>query len=377
MPFFADEVWVLTRSNNREVIEADQLSRTHGLHFIYYDLPRWARRLKKVTGFLPIYIMIWQWGAYRMAARYHREERFDKVYHVTFTGMVSGSFMERLGIPLIVGPIGGGECAPLPLRRGMPVLCRLKESIRDLGIILQRHSPLTCPALAAAEHIYVTTPESLRLVKSKWHFKTEVQLSVGHSSHSASLPECRPSPLPRFVYVGRLLHWKGVHFAIRALAEVRRTVPRATLTLFGGGPAGPWLRDVAKRIGVEDAVEFIGHVPRQQLVESLLSYTALVFPSLHDSGGLVVLEALSKGLPVVCLDLGGPGVMVNDSCGIVVPTVHADEAETVTGIAAAMASLGTMPAAQWERLSRAAVARADELSWARLTERIVVRGVES
>jgi glycosyltransferase involved in cell wall biosynthesis len=137
------------------------------------------------------------------------------------------------------------------------------------------------------------------------------------------------------------------------------------------------LRDVAKRIGVEDAVEFIGHVPRQQLVESLLSYTALVFPSLHDSGGLVVLEALSKGLPVVCLDLGGPGVMVNDSCGIVVPTVHADEAETVTGIAAAMASLGTMPAAQWELLSRAAVARADELSWARLTERIVVRGVES
>ena len=125
------------------------------------------------------------------------------------------------------------------------------------------------------------------------------------------------------------------------------------------------------------AVEFTGHVARQQLIELLLSYTALVFPSLHDSGGLVVLEALSKGLPVVCLDLGGPGVMVNGSCGIVVPTAHADEAQTVTGLANAMISLATMPSAELERLSTAAIARAAELSWATLTERIVGRGVES
>jgi glycosyltransferase involved in cell wall biosynthesis len=374
---YADEVWVLTRSNNREVIEADPQGHTPGLHFLYYDLPRWLRRLKKWRGFLYVYVTLWQWGAYRLAARHHRVERFDRVFHVTFTGTLSGSFMGRLGIPLIVGPLGGGERAPFSLRRGMPVLCRLKELLRDLGIIFQQYSPLTCPALAAAERIYVTTPESLRLVKAKWHSKTEVQLSVGHRSQTARQPERRPSPLPRFVFVGRLLHWKGVHFAIRALAEARRTVPAATLALFGSGPAERWLRDLAKRSGVADAVEFTGHIPRQQLVDSLLGYTALVFPSLHDSGGLVVLEALSKGLPVVCLDLGGPGIMVNGSCGIVVPTAHADEAHTVTGLANAMISLATMSSAESERLSTAAIARADELSWATLTERIVRRGVES
>jgi len=375
MPPFADEVWVLTRSNNQTVIEADPLSRTRGLHFIYYDLPPWALRFKKLAGVLPIYIMMWQWGAYRLAAKHHREKRFDSVYHVTFSGMLSGSFMGRLGIPLIVGPIGGGERAPFPLRRGMPAVCRFKELLRDLGIILQRHNPLTCPALAAAERIYVTTPESLQLVQRKWRYKTEVQLSVGHSSsQTPQQTERRPSPLPRFVFVGRLLHWKGVHFAIRALDEARRTVPAATLTIFGSGPAERWLRDLAKSCGVADAVEFAGHVPHQQVVDSLLSYTALVFPSLHDSGGLAVLESFSRGLPVVCLDLGGPGVMVNGSCGFVIPTAHADEAQVVTEVANAMISLASMSATELERLSQGAIARAHELSWASLTERVARRG---
>jgi glycosyltransferase involved in cell wall biosynthesis len=367
---FADEVWVLTRSNNREVIEADRQSQSEKLRFVYYDLPIWLRRLKKVNGFLSIYVMIWQWGAYRLALRYHRKERFDKVYHVTFTGMLSGSFMGKLGIPLVVGPIGGGERAPLPLRRGMPLVCRIRERIRDLGIVFQRYNPLTCPALAAAEQIYVTTTESLRLVQSKWHSKTQIQLSVGHCSESALWRVQRPSSFLRFVFVGRLLHWKGVHFAIRALAETRRTVPAATLTIIGQGPAERWLRDLANKCGVADAVEFIGHVPRQQLVDSLLSYTALVFPSLHDSGGVVVLEALSKGLPVVCLDLGGPGIMVTESCGMVIPAHNSDEAETVSGIATAMIALASMAPAELERLSTGAIARANELSWASLTERI-------
>ena len=123
-----------------------------------------------------------------------------------------------------------------------------------------------------------------------------------------------------------------------------------------------------------EAVEFAGQLPREQLLGSLQSYTALVFPSLHDSGGFVVLEALQRGVPVVCLDLGGPGVMVNESCGIVVPTAGADEARVVDGIASAMISLARMPAAELQRLSAGAIARANELSWPRLTESIVGRG---
>ena len=91
---------------------------------------------------------------------------------------------------------------------------------------------------------------------------------------------------------------------------------------------------------------------------------------------MAVLEALSEGLPVICLDLGGPGVIVNASCGIVVPTADANETQVVKGIANAMISLGSMsgawsqPSSELPRLSEGATARANELSWDRLTEQI-------
>jgi glycosyltransferase involved in cell wall biosynthesis len=367
---FADEVWVLTRSNNREVIEADPRSDAPGLHFIYYDLPKWARRLKKKAWFLYVYFILWQWGAYRVAAKHHSDSPFDCVYHVTFVSILAGSFMGRLGIPFVVGPIAGGERAPWRLRRSMPLRAKGTELLRDLGILVQRYSPLSRPAFASAERIYVATLDSMRLIRPKWHPKTRVQLGIAIPRTAFRETDRQLSPLPHFVFVGRLLHWKGVHFAIRALAEARRKVPAVALTLFGTGPSERWLRDLTDKFGMADAVEFSGHIPRQQLIASLSTYTALIFPSLHDSGGLVVLEAFSNGVPVVCLDLGGPGIMVNATCGIVIPTAHADEAQIVTRLANAIISLATMPPAESQRLSSGALARANELSWSALTARI-------
>ncbi len=370
----ADEVWVLTRANNRAVIEANPSSRLPGLHFIYYDLPRWALKLKKRAWFFPIYLVLWQWGAYRLAARWNCEKPFDCVYHVTFVSMLAGSFMGRLGIPFVIGPIAGGERAPLRLRRGMPMRSKAGELRRDLGILLQRYSPLTRQAYAAATHIFVTTAGSLRLVPPRWHSKTSVHLAIATHGGAAIRNESRPPEAPRFVFAGRLLCWKGAHFAIRALAQVRRTVPAATLTLIGDGPDEQWLRDAAVRFGVADAVAFAGVLQRQQLIDSFHTFTALIFPSLHDSGGFVVLEALSAGLPVLCLDLGGPGVMVNGSCGAVISTADANENDIVSNIAGAMVSLSSMCAAELASLSAGAIARANELSWAKLTERVAESG---
>jgi glycosyltransferase involved in cell wall biosynthesis len=363
----ADEVWVLTRGNNKTVIEADSLSYAHGLHFIYYDLPAWALRIKKQSWFHFFYFVFWQWGAYRLAARHHREKPFDCVYHVTFASMQFGSFMGQLGIPFVIGPIAGGERAPFRLRRSMSMRGKASELLRDFKIVLQRLSPLARRAYAAAKHIYVTTPESLRLVPSKWRMKTTVHLAIAAPDCGAHHDGWRPPESPRFVFAGRLVHLKGAHFAIRALAEVRREVPSASLTLIGVGPDEQRLHELARLLGVADAVEFSGHLPHQSIASALHGYTALVFPSLHDSGGFVVLEALAEGLPAICLDLGGPGVIVNGTCGIIVPTARADEAQIVTRIAEAMISLGSVSDTEFSRLSKGAIARANELSWAELT----------
>jgi glycosyltransferase involved in cell wall biosynthesis len=368
---FADEVWVLTRANNKHVIESNPLSHTPGLHFIYYDLPRWALWFKQRSWFLFLYFSLWQWGAYRLALQHHREKRFDLVYHVTFTSIRFGTFMGRLGIPFVIGPIAGGERAPLRLRRGITLRSKVGELLRDLGIIFQTYSPVTRSAFAASEHIYVTTAASLRLVPFKWRYKTTVHLAIGTQNRAIHDNTRYSSANPCFVYAGSLICLKGVHLAIRALAEARKTIPLATLTLFGNGSDEDWLRAIAKRCGVSHAVNFLGRIPRPQLIDSLHRYTALVFPSLHDSGGMAVLEALAVGIPVVCLDIGGPGVVVNHSCGFVLPTKNANETQLVMGIANSMISLGTMSPVEYERLSMGAIARANELSWNSLVSHIV------
>jgi glycosyltransferase involved in cell wall biosynthesis len=150
--------------------------------------------------------------------------------------------------------------------------------------------------------------------------------------------------------------------ALRAFAEVRRSIPQARLTLIGDGPDRDWLETVAKEAGIDESVEWLPAKLRKEITQQYQGSLALIFPSLHDSGGMVVLEALAAGAPVLCLDLGGPGAIVTPSCGIVVKCRQQTEVAVVESLASAMILLAT-DAALWTRLSRNAAIRAQQLTW--------------
>ncbi|HEY6433902.1 MAG TPA: glycosyltransferase, partial [Acetobacteraceae bacterium] len=99
--------------------------------------------------------------------------------------------------------------------------------------------------------------------------------------------------------------------------------------------------------------------PQQELFHLYDSHDLFVFPSLHDSGGTVVLEALSRGLPVMCLDLGGPRLIVTPDCGIIVPTAGRNTEQVAATMAAEMTGLFATPD-RISALSKGAVARAHE-----------------
>jgi glycosyltransferase involved in cell wall biosynthesis len=94
------------------------------------------------------------------------------------------------------------------------------ELVRDLGIVIQRCSPLSRSAFAAADRIYVTTNDSLKLIPKTWRCKASVHLAIAISTLPARNTKRQPQDSPRFVYAGSLIYLKGVHLAIRALAQV-------------------------------------------------------------------------------------------------------------------------------------------------------------
>jgi glycosyltransferase involved in cell wall biosynthesis len=130
-----------------------------------------------------------------------------------------------------------------------------------------------------------------------------------------------PASQPRFVYLGRLAREKGVDVLLRAFAALVVRVPDARLRVVGTGPLDGALRAEAERLRLGSKVEFVGQASREQVDAELESAWALVAPSLWaEPFGIIALEALARGVPVIATKGGGFEETVNErSTGILVP----------------------------------------------------------
>jgi glycosyltransferase involved in cell wall biosynthesis len=339
------EVWVITRAANRAAIESELQQRLQraGLHFEYYDLPSWVLRWKRANRGIYWYYALWQWGAYRMARELTKNICFDCVHHVTFVGMRGPSFMGWLGLPFCLGPVSGGERVPATFRAGMSRAARWRETIRDVANRALHVDPVMRSSFRQADRILVATADSRELIPRTYRDKCTVQLGVGLSREYLGWTGRKrgvPGATLGLLYAGRLVEWKGVDLALRVVRQLREHGQEVHLTIVGDGPARTSLERLAAELGVEEHVRWVKWIPQDQLHEHYYKHDALLFPSLRDSGGMVVLEALAHGLPVVCTDRGGPGVIVTERCGRPVRTEGRTRDEVINELTAAVNELG-------------------------------------
>jgi len=135
--------------------------------------------------------------------------------------------------------------------------------------------------------------------------------------------------------MGRLLHWKGYHLALRAFAQAN--LPNAEYWLLGDGPERDRLQSLAEDLGISSQVKLWGRLPREETLGKLGECHVLIHPSLHDSGGWTCLEGMAAGRPIICLDLGGPATQVTAQTGVKVAGYNPEQA--VHCLAEAMAHL--------------------------------------
>lgn len=342
------EVVVLTQTELQAEIEAEiatgRLPPT--VRFVFV-MPGWIERLRRTVRRIAgegiaehLTHLAWQIILPRHARRCLADEQFDLIHHITYSGIRHPTLLGRLSVPLALGPLGGGERAPWALRRGLGWRGWLLDAVRDLHTFLIRFDPITRRACADALVIYVKTEQSRQALPARYHDKVVVHLEIGTREVSdAPRPERRPGEPLRLLFAGRFLYWKGMHLGLRGLAEVLARGVDARLTMLGQGPDEAAWRRLAQELGIEQAIDWLAWVDHHKVGELYRRHDALLFPSLHDSSGNVVLEALVHGLPVVCLDLGGPAVMVDASCGRVVATEGLDVSGCARAIADALEEL--------------------------------------
>ncbi|HEY0841825.1 glycosyltransferase family 4 protein [Methylotenera sp.] len=362
------EVWVITRTNNQSAIVTGvaQYGKPKNLHFVYYDLPTWASWWKRGRQGIHLYYVLWQLGAYRCARKLHAAQKFDAVHHITFGVTRHPSFMGRLGIPFIVGPLGGGERAPLILRKYYSLSSKFSDALRDLINVVSKYDPWLRQMYTQASHIYLKTPQSLDWLPQIYQHKASCMLEIGIDQRNITITEKsaltnRQQSL-HVVYVGRFIDIKGMDLGLRAIAKMRANGIPVRITMIGQGPAQKDWQQLIARFKLVDAITWIPWMKQQDLLAAYQTFDLLLFPSMHDSSGNVVLEAMASGLPVVCLDLGGPAQIVNQSCGRVVLVAGLDADQVIDGLAIALTEIAKSPSIA-NALRTGALKRASEFSW--------------
>lgn len=127
-----------------------------------------------------------------------------------------------------------------------------------------------------------------------------------------------------FLYVGFLKKQKGVETLIRAFARAFENSNNVLLRIGGDGEQREELESLVDKLNISDKVEFLGMLSRSEVRKQLWDSNAFVFPSFFETFGIVLIEALATGTPVISTKSGGPQDIVVQDVGILVEPNNID-----------------------------------------------------
>ncbi len=258
--------------------------------------------------------LVWKQFGPRIKSR-----EFDLVHRLTPLSPTTPSILAkkcaRAGVPFVLGPLNGGVPWPkwfqqerrnekewlAPLRAAYKLLPSYRSTLKHSAAII-----------AASQFTRQQIPSGFA---SKTHYIPENAIDPARFSQ----PRHRQPALPlQLLFVGRLVPYKGADMAIGA-AEPLLASGRAELTIVGDGPQRAALEVLAARSAKPSAIRFVGNIPHQKVPEFFAAADALVFPSIREFGGAVVLEAMAMGAVPIVVKYGGPGELVDDETGYSLP----------------------------------------------------------
>lgn len=268
--------------------------------------------------YVPFYVRARRWVRNRLADG----ERFDLAHQVVPVALRYPSPVAGLGIPLVIGPVGGSLESPSAFvaeEGGTPWYQRL----RRFDSLRLRHDPLLRRSFESADCVLGIAPYVGELLGdlSLRRFETLSDVAL-HTVGPATDRSSRTGPV-RLLFVGRIIRTKGVIDAIRAMDRLRDLA--VVLDVVGDGADRSACEDTVRELGLTDRVTFHGGVPRRVVDEFYRRADVFVFPSYREPGGSVVLEAMAFGLPLIVCDRGGPGANTDTSCAFRLPAVTPEQ----------------------------------------------------
>ncbi len=278
----------------------------------------------------------------RIVRRLIGEKGIQIVHEVNPVSPKQMSLMHGLGVPVVIGPLAGGMTYPPAFRFLEPRGARAVEGFgRAISPLLNRLMPgkrRAAALIVANESSQAALPAG---ASGKTYQIPDVGVDLDVFKDNVQPTSDRDNKI-RFAYLGRLADWKGVQFLLPAFKTVADQNSSAELHILGDGEDRASLEALTKQLNLTDRVTFAGWLSAEAAAARLRQADVLVLPSLHEVGGIVILEAMAIGLPIITTHWGGPAIHVTDQTGI---RVKPDSKESfISGLSAAMLRLAADPA---------------------------------
>lgn len=245
---------------------------------------------------------LWQRTAATRARELHAQIGFDVVHHATLAAYWMRTGVAGLDVPMVWGPVGGALEPPLGLLTVLGGRGVLEDGVRAVVRLAAWSLPSRRAVLQQAQVVLAQNDATARRLRGAEHIQVLPNALSARVEGVHATGERRRD----IAVAGRVVAWKAVPLAVRALAHVPDD--DVVLRIYGSA-AGDQRRRVelaAARYGVADRVHLVGRMPRDALLEQVATSGVLLHPSLHDEAPVAVAEALALGTPVVALSHGGP-----------------------------------------------------------------------
>jgi len=318
--------WVITRRKYKESIESEiSKNPDPNAHFIYTDLPKALAFWKKGPRGIRTYYYLWQFWAFWKAKKYSRFIDWDVSHHVTFVNDWLFTFLSLMPVPFVWGPIGSHP--KIPDGFALNAIQQYKDSMRILFQSIMRYvDPLFWVSFYRASLVIGISKEvfdrgPLRwMAKNKRRIHTAIGIEKEFVKDDIDVETVRSKIRPlNIISIGRLIPIKGFHLALTGFARFIQAGGEGELEIVGKGDELQRLKELAQELCIDERVKFTNWIERNALIDRLASSDVFLYPS-FESGGIVVLEAMAAGVPVITSDVGGPGEFVSRANGLVIST---------------------------------------------------------
>jgi glycosyltransferase involved in cell wall biosynthesis len=328
-----------------------------------------GEKLPKRVADVSLFFLVYLSSSYRMKKRVKSlvmEYGIDIVHQVIPVSPKTPSFIFDVGAPVIIGPMNGGMEFPPAFKKQIRSSERIAYSLaKSLGAVANWF----IPGKKNAALLLAANQRTERVIRQMMDHPKNVRLLVENGVDldlwKAAISEVPTESKPTFVFIGRLVDWKGVHYLLKAFHQLLKKQP-AELIIIGDGEEQATLVSQAKDLGIASHVTFMGFVKQDEIPLLLGKARALVLPSLYECGGAVVLEAMALGKAVIATEWGGPADYIDPSCGILVKPES--EEKLVEGLFQAMDSLAADRAYAEELGKRGRLKVEMEFNWRKKVE---------